>query len=97
MHSYPTDVFGITVIHDCHADNEPCPPCTVLTEKRCMGGHEVQPLKSSPCTSLPYCLFYRQGRIFHVTCLTCLVVHPVGKICHVGHTSVNVSATKMPV
>ena len=31
-----------TVRHTCHSD-EVCTPCTFLTEKMCMGGHEVRP------------------------------------------------------
>ena len=29
-----------SVNHPCHSDTN-CPPCAVLTEKLCMGGHEV--------------------------------------------------------
>ena len=29
------------VNHTCHSEEE-CPPCTFLTEKMCMGGHEVR-------------------------------------------------------
>ncbi|XP_063423020.1 transcriptional repressor NF-X1-like [Mytilus trossulus] len=35
-----------TVYHYCHSE-ENCPPCTVLTEKRCMGNHELR--KNIPC------------------------------------------------
>ncbi|XP_052094609.1 transcriptional repressor NF-X1-like [Mytilus californianus] len=35
-----------TVYHYCHSEEE-CPPCTVLTEKRCMGNHELR--KNIPC------------------------------------------------
>ncbi|XP_041366295.1 transcriptional repressor NF-X1-like [Gigantopelta aegis] len=34
------------VRHTCHSD-ELCPPCTELTEKMCMGGHETR--KNIPC------------------------------------------------
>ena len=29
-----------SVTHTCHKE-ETCPPCTVLTEKECVGGHKV--------------------------------------------------------
>ncbi|CAB0030301.1 unnamed protein product [Trichogramma brassicae] len=32
---------GHDVLHACHAGD--CPPCVVLTTKRCHGGHEVRP------------------------------------------------------
>lgn len=38
--------LSITVQHRCHSD-ESCPPCTVLTEKWCMGKHEVSSLSLS--------------------------------------------------
>jgi transcriptional repressor NF-X1 len=31
------------VTHPCHSDDFPCPPCTFLTDKMCMGGHLVSP------------------------------------------------------
>ncbi|CAH1789962.1 unnamed protein product [Owenia fusiformis] len=34
------------VLHNCHSD-EKCPPCTSLTKRRCMGGHEVR--NNIPC------------------------------------------------
>ncbi len=33
--------------HNCHRDDEPCPPCTVLVEKWCMGNHKL--LSHVPC------------------------------------------------
>ena len=89
------NIFLFIVTHTCHADNEPCPPCTVLTEKMCMGNHEVQPLNLHP--SHYTLLSHSWGRIFPVTWLMCLVVILVGKICHVEFTSVNVSAIRVTV
>ncbi|KAJ2960802.1 hypothetical protein NQZ79_g3835 [Umbelopsis isabellina] len=33
--------------HNCHPDEEPCPPCSVLVERRCMCGKSL--LKNIPC------------------------------------------------
>lgn len=33
-------IFFLSVHHKCNSDDQ-CPPCTVLTSKLCMGGHEV--------------------------------------------------------
>ncbi|KAI0175890.1 hypothetical protein GGR52DRAFT_334260 [Hypoxylon sp. FL1284] len=35
------------VSHNCHADNEPCPKCPFLVEKRCVCGKKL--LKNQPC------------------------------------------------
>lgn len=64
-----------TVYHHCHSDSE-CPPCTVLTEKWCMGKHELR--KNIPC------------HLNNVSCgLPCNKVlpcqqHKCLKICHAG-------------
>ena len=38
--SFPPSSHPVT--HTCHCEEE-CPPCTFLTEKLCMGEHEVRP------------------------------------------------------
>lgn len=37
---------GHSPLHTCHSENE-CPPCTLLTERLCHGGHELR--KAVPC------------------------------------------------
>ncbi|XP_061713720.1 protein shuttle craft [Cydia pomonella] len=41
---------GHPALHACHSG--PCPPCVVLTAKRCHGQHEVRPV---PCGMRPAC------------------------------------------
>ncbi|KAL5006386.1 hypothetical protein ScPMuIL_015192 [Solemya velum] len=63
------------VRHQCHSDDR-CPPCTELTQKHCMGGHELR--KNIPC------------HIVDITCgLPCNKQLPCGqhkcqKTCHKG-------------
>ncbi|XP_064614665.1 transcriptional repressor NF-X1-like [Liolophura sinensis] len=63
------------VTHRCHSD-EACPPCAVLTEKMCMGGHEVR--KNIPC--------FRQDISCGLPCQQALPCgqHSCKKICHKG-------------
>lgn len=60
--------------HACHRDNEPCPPCTVLVEKWCMGNHELRnhvPCHvkdvscGSPCGKPMPCGQHKCARICH--------------------------------
>ena len=54
---YINNLVILIVQHRCHSE-ENCPPCTVLTEKWCMGNHEVCSLSSSLSFSMsPVYLF----------------------------------------
>ena len=39
-------IVVIPVRHNCHSDSQ-CPPCTELTQKYCMGEHEIR--RNIPC------------------------------------------------
>lgn len=43
----PTTCDHARVNHNCHHDDEPCPPCPYLTEKKCLCGKKI--LKNIPC------------------------------------------------
>lgn len=63
------------VLHNCHSDDQ-CPPCVVLTEKWCMGKHQLR--KNIPC------------HLTDISCgMSCDKVLPCGqhkcqKVCHKG-------------
>ncbi|ESO86262.1 hypothetical protein LOTGIDRAFT_129545 [Lottia gigantea] len=64
-----------TVRHNCHSE-ETCPPCTALTEKRCVGGHEIR--KNIPCHIKDIMCGYPCGRT-----LPC-GKHKCKQTCHKG-------------
>lgn len=43
----PTSCSHARVNHNCHSDDESCPPCPYLTEKKCLCGKKT--LKNIPC------------------------------------------------
>lgn len=86
------------VFHNCHSD-EKCPPCTFLTQKWCMGNHEVTSCDSTICTILVewlnyfFLVFCSNAATSPVICKTFLVAWHVTNSCRVKSTAADGSAT----
>jgi len=63
------------VLHSCHND-ETCPPCTVLTTKQCMGGHEIW--KNVACHLTDVSCGRKCGKVLKCGLHACI------KTCHKG-------------
>jgi transcriptional repressor NF-X1 len=64
-----------SVTHNCHWE-EQCPPCTYLTSKMCMGGHEIR--HNIPCHIADVCCGLPCGKKLD------LCDHKCNKTCHKG-------------
>ncbi|XP_059059145.1 protein shuttle craft [Achroia grisella] len=86
-----TRACGHEPLHSCHSGD--CPPCVVLTTKRCHGGHEVRtyllyqtwrpPACSAPCGRARACGHEPLHSCHSGDCPPCVVL--TTKRCHGGH------------